>query len=340
MYLQPSSTHTIPLNLFMLRGQKPQSLSVGKHDFPGKNSNRKIAFLFSHATGYHKETFHPIMRRFRDQLRVQREFDQTDITFISWDERHHGDSARLNEGCLSEDYSMTDNALDTKQVIDFFDVKGGYDYFIGVGHSLGACTLLLCEYYYPGTFSGLFLVEPLSFATMKEAIYIQETVTKAFKKRPEEWKEMEEFRESLLSKSVYKVMHPEVFDLYARYGLYETDEHTFKLKCTRRSEEIIFRNSFHESYICSKAIRELTIPTQFVLATKSFFTASEFWKKISQLDSKLLRLDVSKGTHLLPYEQPDAIVPHLLKLTSRVASTSEKSFIKAMIWYLLHSSEC
>ncbi|KAL9546082.1 hypothetical protein MBANPS3_006829 [Mucor bainieri] len=315
MYLKPSSIHTIPLHPSILRGQAPQSLSVDKHDFPG----------------YHKETFHPIMRRFRDQLRGQREYDQTDITFISWDERHHGDSARVNEGCLSEDYSMTDNALDTKQVIDFFDLKGRYDHFIGVGHSLGACTLLLCEYYYPGTFNGLFLVEPLVHASMKEAISVSHMVVKALQKRSDEWEEAEEFRESLLSKKVYKAFHPEVFELYASFGLYETDEHTYKLKCARRSEEVIFKNSFNESYMCSKAIRELTIPTQFVLATKSVFTASESWKAISKLNNNLLRLDVSKGSHMLPYEQPDAIIPYLLNLTSRVATTSEKSFLKAMI---------
>ncbi|CAO3628267.1 unnamed protein product [Mucor fragilis] len=331
MYLKPSSIHTITLHPSILRGQEPQSLSVNKHDFPGKNSDRRVAFLFSHATGYHKETFHPIMKRFKDQLRSQREYDQTDITFISWDDRHHGDSARLNEGCLSEDYRMTDNALDTKQVVEFFDLKARYDYLIGVGHSLGSCTLLLCEYYYPKTFDGLFLVEPVVYASIKKAISVSQLVVKALQKRTEEWKEAEEFRESLLFKKVYKVFHPEVFELYASYGLYQTDDHTYKLKCARRSEEIIFRNSFNESYMCSKAIRELTIPTQLLLATNSVFTASESWKEISKYNSNLLGLDVLKGTHMLPYEQPDAVIPYLINLTSRVVITREKSLLKAMI---------
>ncbi|GAN03791.1 alpha/beta hydrolase [Mucor ambiguus] len=331
MYLKPTSVHTIPVNPSTLRGKEPQSLSANKHDFPGKNSNRKLVFLFNHAMGYHKEVFHPIMKRFLDQLRNQREYDQTDITFISWDDRHHGESARLNEGCLSDDHSTTDSALDTKQVIDFFDSKAKYDLFLGVGHSLGAKSLLLCDYYFPGTFNGLFLIEPVVYATMKEAMSIASVVAKNFRKRPEEWEKAEEFRESFLSKNIYKAFHPEVLELYANYGLYKTDKHTYKLKCTRRSEEVVFGNSFKDSYICSKAIGELTIPTQFILGTKSFFAASEFWKTSPKLNNNLFKKDVLKGTHLLPYEQPDAVIPYLMNLTNRVATTREKSFFKAMI---------
>ncbi|CAO3628279.1 unnamed protein product [Mucor fragilis] len=327
MYLKPTSIHIIPIHSHNLRGQEPQSLSVNKHVFCGKNSNKRIAFLFSHATGYHKETFHPIMKRFKDQLRSQREYDQTDITFISWDDRHHGDSARLNEGCLSGNYSLMDSAMDTKQVVDFFGLKASYDHFIGVGHSLGSCTLLLCEHYYPGTFDGIFMAEPLMRASMEEAISVSKAVVNSFQARAEEWKEAEGFRELLLSKKVYKAFHPEVFELYASYGIYETDNHTFKLKCSRRSEEIMFRNSFIDCYICTKAIGELTIPTQFLLAKSSAFSASESWKIISKFSSNNhLRLDVSAGTHLIPFEHPDAIIPYLMDLTSRVARNKKQAF--------------
>jgi hypothetical protein len=100
MYLEPTSTHIIPVHP-STDGWENQKLVVDKHEYPAKsNSNRKVAYLFSHSNGFHKESFHPLMKRFVDQLRSLKEYDQTDITLVSWDARNHGDSARLNEGLL------------------------------------------------------------------------------------------------------------------------------------------------------------------------------------------------------------------------------------------------
>lgn len=98
MYLKPTSTHIIPVHP-ATDGYDKQKLVVDRHEYPAKkNANRKEAYLFSHSNGFHKEAFHPLMKRFIDHLRSLKEYDQTDITFISWDARNHGDSARLNDG--------------------------------------------------------------------------------------------------------------------------------------------------------------------------------------------------------------------------------------------------
>jgi hypothetical protein len=102
MRLIPTSTHIIPVHP-STDGWEKQKLVVEKHEFAAtSNANRKIAFLFSHSNGFHKESFHPLMKRFIDQLRKLPEYDQTDITLVAWDSRNHGDSARLNEGTFEE----------------------------------------------------------------------------------------------------------------------------------------------------------------------------------------------------------------------------------------------
>lgn len=107
MYLEPTSKYVIPVHPSSTEGWATQKLSVDKHEFPaGKKSNRKVAYLWSHSNGFHKESLHPLMRRFKDHLRSLREYDQTDITFISWDARNHGDSARLNENNLYDSCKM------------------------------------------------------------------------------------------------------------------------------------------------------------------------------------------------------------------------------------------
>lgn len=101
MYLKPTSTHIIPVHP-STDGWEKQKLVVDRHEFPVKSANRKIAFLFSHSNGFHKESFHPLMKRFIDQIRSKSEYDQTDITFVAWDARNHGDSARLNDGTFED----------------------------------------------------------------------------------------------------------------------------------------------------------------------------------------------------------------------------------------------
>lgn len=97
MYLSPDKVDIIPVSQ-VTAGYKNQKLVVNFHEFPVKNSNRKVCFLFSHSNGFHKESFHPLMSRFIKYLRSLKEYEKTSITFVSWDARNHGDSARLNEG--------------------------------------------------------------------------------------------------------------------------------------------------------------------------------------------------------------------------------------------------
>lgn len=112
-YLKPTSTHHIPVHP-STDGYATQTLVVDKHEFPGSNSKRKAAFLFSHSNGFHKESLHPLMKRFLNKLRGLKQYEQTDITFVSWDARNHGDSARLNDGTFLESCKI----FEKKNVLD------------------------------------------------------------------------------------------------------------------------------------------------------------------------------------------------------------------------------
>lgn len=97
--LVPTSTTTIPVSQ-ATEGYDVAKLVVEKHEFPAPQqpAREKIAFLWSHANGFNKEVMHPLMRRFLTQLRKLEQYNHTDVHFIAWDARNHGDSARLNEG--------------------------------------------------------------------------------------------------------------------------------------------------------------------------------------------------------------------------------------------------
>lgn len=125
----------------------------------------------------------------------------------------------------------SDNAMDTKQVIDEFQLNTEYDQLIGVGHSFGAtsmyvfffyhihqhdltCYRILCEYYYPGTFNALCVIEPVMSSVMYDGEIKEQFPILASRKRRDEWPSFEDCYKSLASRGFFKLLHPEVLELY------------------------------------------------------------------------------------------------------------------------------
>ncbi|KAI9492049.1 hypothetical protein BDB00DRAFT_766060 [Zychaea mexicana] len=185
--LIPTLSRSIPVHP-ATDGYKTQKLAVEKHVFPApKPATQKYAFMWSHSNGFNKETLHPAMRNFANHLRSQAKFDHTDIDFVAWEARNHGDSARMNQGTFIERYSWFDNVMDTKQVIDKMELKKGYDKFFGVGHSFGATSMLVCEFFFPKTFDGLCLIEPVIGDNIDDVEIRAQYPTMASKNRRDTW---------------------------------------------------------------------------------------------------------------------------------------------------------
>jgi hypothetical protein len=101
-YLQPTEKRSFAVHSGT-EGHDTMKLSAELHVFPcNKTPRQRMAILFSHSTGFHKESLHPVMRRLKTHLRSLSRYDDTEIHFVAWDARNHGDSARLNEGKFSE----------------------------------------------------------------------------------------------------------------------------------------------------------------------------------------------------------------------------------------------
>ncbi|KAI8359966.1 Alpha/Beta hydrolase protein [Blakeslea trispora] len=294
MYLIPSSTHIIPVHP-STDGYNTQKLAVDKHEFKGNQSNKKIVFLFSHSNGFHKEAFHPLMKRFIDYLRSLEEYNQVDITFVSWDARNHGDSARLNDGTFSDSYRWCDNAMDTKQVIDQMRLKIDYDQFVVVGHSFGATSAILCEFFFPGTFDGLCIIEPVLSDKKRKRRQLTFFLNS------------DECRESLLTKKFFQQLHPEVLELYVTYGMYDTENGTIKLKCPREQEYLVFKNSLYEINTALRSLKTITMPIHFVYALSSNFLGSDQSHRIVELNKNKITLSFVEGSHMVPNELPEVI---------------------------------
>ncbi|KAI8876063.1 alpha/beta-hydrolase [Backusella circina FSU 941] len=321
-YLQPTETRIIGCHRATF-GYDTMKLVTDLHVFPSvQKADKKIAFLFSHSNGFHKESCHPLMRRLKDHLRSLREYDSTDIHMVAWDARNHGDSARINEGKFSKTYRWFDNAMDTISVIDEYNLKS-YDQFFGVGHSFGATSMIIAEFFFPNTFTGLYVTEPVMQDNYIDRELRDMSPLLLSRKRRDEWPNREACYKALAPRPFWKELHPEVLENFVQYALYDTDKGTVKLKCPPEQEYHVFNNSTYSTTTAHRSLRQITIPIHFVYALASSFIAPEDAATVTNLNPKQITLDFVEGTHMVPNETPDILVPHIMKLINRV-NTEER----------------
>ncbi|KAI9259363.1 Alpha/Beta hydrolase protein [Sporodiniella umbellata] len=326
MHLIPTGSFVIPSSPLSV-GWDSQNLVVEKHTFAAKQrSGRSLVFLFSHGTGFHKEMYHPLIRHLINYMRSQNIYDTVDIHVFAWDARLHGESAIVNKQKCHDQYRWEDNALDTKQVIDYFDLKKNYDALIGVGHSLGGCCMVLLERLYPNTFDSLCLIDP---PLLTKLTTIEETLKLSFYKtkfRRDEWSNKDEVLAYLSKKPFWMKFDPEVLNNYTNYGMYITEQGSVKLKCPMDHEFEVLMCLALEGYATFEAIKNLTLPTNIVLASYSPLDNESINKAIKNICSKYVSTDMIEATHQIPFEIPSALIPYIIKAVQNIQFKKSHSY--------------
>lgn len=95
----PTATYIIPTHPSTYRSSE-QKIVVNRYSDPKPTPGRaKIAVIFAHANGYHKEIWGPVLRRVKDMFRDAETYE---LEFWSLDCRNQGDSAIVNEKVLDD----------------------------------------------------------------------------------------------------------------------------------------------------------------------------------------------------------------------------------------------
>ncbi|SAM07261.1 hypothetical protein [Absidia glauca] len=329
--LIPTESTTISVHPGTL-GYEIQKLAVDKHCFkaPQQPSKQKLALVFSHSNGFNKETLHPLIRQVVKGMHQQDRYQQTDLCVFAWDARNHGDSARLNEGTLLESYTWFDNALDTQQIVRTFDLHSAYDGVIGIGHSFGATSMLLAEFLYPNTFTAICAIEPVMGPGVADTEVRAQLPMLSSLKRRDTWPDKETCFKSLAHRQFWKIMDPEVLDLYVNYALYETSEGTVKLKTPKEQEFHVFNVSSYGTATAYSSLRAVNIPVQFIYGQDSTYVYIDPLA-LPELNPKYIRAVQVEGTHMVPNEHPAAMVPLVIQVIDAALSSANKKSMESKL---------
>ncbi len=269
------------------RTVRVNGISLTYYEWRAKPGNQEPPLLFAHATGFHGRTFDQIVKQFPDR-RV-----------LSLDLRGHG----RTQGEPIDDWLMISN--DVNAFLDQLRIRRA----VGIGHSMGAHTLVQCASERPEAFSRLVLFDPVilapEFYSADAALFTSDAPHPAIR-RKRDFASPEAMMERFAPRDPYCLFEPSVFEDYCRFGLTQQSDGGYVLSCSPEMEASVYGSSRSNVGI-HKAAAKVTVPTLIVRAKQTGLTdfkGSPTWPKLASLMQKGQDLYRPDRTHFHPFEDP------------------------------------
>lgn len=186
------------------------------YDFGGSGP----PMLLAHATGFCAAVWAPVVERLRH-----------DWHCVVPDMRAHGLSSALDG-----DLSWQRHAEDLLEVVEARGLRGA----VGVGHSMGGATLLLAEQAAPGTFSKLWLWEPIVFPPIADPPGGNPLAEGALRRRSGFPSTRAAF-DNFAGKPPLDELDPETLSAYVHFGFAPTADGGIELRCRPEDESETYR---------------------------------------------------------------------------------------------------
>ena len=270
-----------------IRSVRVNGISITYYEWRAKPGNHEPPLLFAHATGFHARTLDAVGEHFPDR-RV-----------ISLDLRGHGRS----EGGPIDDWRTM--AADVNGFLDQLRIRRA----VGVGHSMGAHTLLQCASEKPEAFSRLVLFDPVilapEFYADAKALFTSEAPHPAIR-RKRDFESVEAMMDRFGAREPYSLFTPRVFEDYCRHGLRKSDGGGYTLACSPEMEASVYGSSRSNTGIFDAA-KQVEIPVLVVRAKQTEamdFKGSPTWPDLHTILPKGEDLYRPDRTHFHPFEDP------------------------------------
>lgn len=247
-----------------------------------------VPLVFAHATGFHGRVWDAIAERFPAH------------PVYAIDLRGHG----LSRAGPIEDWRVL--ARDVAEFLEQSALTGA----VGIGHSMGAHTLLQVAADAPGRFSRLVLFDPVilapEFYAPTEALYSPDNPHPAIR-RKRDFASADAMIERFAARDPYDLFDPRVFEDYCRHGLVPAaNGEGMELACAPEVEASVYASSRSNPGILDAAAR-VDIPVLVVRAkhtTLNDFKSSPTWPDLAARlpqGTDLYRPDM---THFHPFQDP------------------------------------
>ncbi len=243
--------------------------------------------LASHATGFCKEVFRPVVRHLRAVV------DGAEV--LAFDHRAHGGS-----DVPDPPYDWWDLGRD---VIGLLDGRTGV---VGVGHSAGAASLLLGELLAPGSFASLVLVEPIVSPGpygRKEHVLVEAAL-----KRKSDFASRTAAIENWASKPAFADWAAEALEAYAEGGLVPEGP-SWRLACPPEAEAEFYRGS--TAHGAWDRLGEVASDIVLIAGEHSDTHPGSFLERTAEQLGGGRVVVVPDTSHFVVMERPDVIAHHV-----------------------------
>ncbi|MEL7217444.1 MAG: alpha/beta hydrolase [Pseudomonadota bacterium] len=271
--------HTIRVN----------GIELAYFEWAGSAETIKPPLVFAHATGFHARVFDAII----EQLPEHRVY--------SLDLRGHG---RSSGGPIKH---WRDIVADVCAFMADLGVEGA----VGIGHSMGAHTLLQAAHDRVGAFRQLVLFDPVvlapEFYAPSEPLFTPDNPHPA-SRRKRDFASPEAMMERFRDRDPYSLFDDRVFADYCKHGLLpRTDGAGYKLACPPEVEASVYASSRSNAGILETAT-QVEIPVLVVRAKQldfQDFKGSPTWPELASTMPNGTDMHRPDRTHFHPFEDPD-----------------------------------
>lgn len=192
---------------------------VATWDFGGEGRD----VLLAHANGFHSHLWLPVVEHLRDGFRC-----------VGFDLRGQGDTPPPAD----MDFAWARFAADALAVVDAY----GLDHPFAVGHSGGGGALCLAEASRPGTFSAMYLYEPILFPADPNAGR-GNAMAEGARRRREVFPGVDAAYEGYRGRGPFATWRDDALRLYVEHGLEALPDGTYRLKARGEHEARVYEGA-------------------------------------------------------------------------------------------------
>ena len=264
----------------------PDGIELAVYDFGGTGPD----LLMVHATGFCAGVLLPLATALSDRFRCH-----------ALDLRGHGRSGRPPDG----DYTWSGFGTDVLTAVDRLGLEGTAAF----GHSCGGASLLLAEQRRPGSFSGLYLYEPVVVPDRPVPFSLEENpLSRGARRRRETFPSTEDAFVNFSSKPPFGDLDPDVLQRYVEDGFEVVpsaeggDGREIRLRCRRDDEAEVYVHGFANGAFAR--LPEVHCPTTFAYGERTDAFGPEVMLSDAARTPRSAVASFPELSHFGPLERP------------------------------------